>query len=129
MIVNLPLNETTKQFIFPKLQLDEDKNWEFSLINFMGVIQEVKSVRRICRLRTNMIDRDASNQNQDIAYVCLERNESLVNIKPTQKLVYKLRFLDFSAAEVNFQEIKKTSNIKFDSAVLQFEINETYGRF
>ena len=113
---------------FPNIQLDEDKIWELSVIKFIGVLDRPLKMDGIYRMRTNMIDRDETNSLQEISYHVLEHDSTYIDIQPTRPIRYKLRFHDFSTAELKFQEINLSNNLIFTSVALQLEITDSYGR-
>ena len=133
MIINLQLKTiqttTGSTHSFPELQFDDASNWEFTFIKFCGILKRKVETRGVYRLSTNLIDRDVSNPDQAISYIGLGRNTTYVELEPTNLLKYKLRFRDFSDVQFNFQEISSEKILEFQSAVIQLEINETYGRF
>lgn len=132
MIINLDLKTTRTNpgyaHSFPELQFDDARNWEFTFIKF-GILKRKIETRGVYRLSTNLIDRDVCNPKQAISYIGLGRNTTYVELEPTHSLKYNLRFHDFSDVHFIFQEISSEKILDFQSAVIQLEINETYGRF
>ena len=112
----------------PKLELDEDKSWHISLIRAIGVFLPIEKTT-IIGIHCNMIERDSSNPEQYIGLSLLKANEMSIDVKPTFNHQYKLRFHDFSQAEIQLLDLTTGRDIQFVDAIVQLEITEAYGRF
>ena len=133
MIINVSCNHNEKYCNvsnqFPKLDLDDDSGWEFSLVKFCGILTSNLGKSGIYSVATNLIDRDESNPKQVLGYFTLGRNTTYIELEPTHLLKYKLRLHDFSDVQFVFQDIRSGKVLDFQSAAVQIEIRETYGRF
>ena len=129
MIVNISSTHSANLCCNDALTFSENKNWDFSVRNFVGVFQDSIKSSGIFVLYTNMIEQDDGNLPRAICYIHLEGGSSYVNYSPTQPLRYKLRFHDMSQTLFTFRSLGSNREIIFKEAAFQIEITETYGRF
>jgi len=129
MIVNISSASGSTKFEADTVTFSEDKQWDFSVLSFIGVFKNKIKNGGIYALSTNMIERDDGNAYRTINFLYIDNDSYKIIFTPTQKMRYKLRFHDLSNTVFNLRSIRTNEIIVFSEIAFQLEIRETYGRF
>ena len=106
-----------------RVELDSYRGYIIRLIAFNAVFSS-KAEAGIYKICTNLIERENGNSDRVLAYIHLDRKQTVLEFVPIQSCWYKLRLRDISFAEINIQPIESNINLNFKELACQFEIKQ-----
>ena len=121
MIVNV--SGTNSPFKMNLISLNGFKRYKIRLLalHLCFLSKADAGIYKIC---TNLIDRENGNSERILAYVRLERRQTVLDFTPTHCIWYKLRFTDFSSSFIKLSSVRSDEEIFFSEFSAQFEITD-----
>ena len=119
MIINISGNTQPTQI--NSIQLNQFDDYSIRLIAFHAIFTS-KADFGIYQLCTNLIDRERGNSHRILAYIRLDKRQTVLDFTPTQSVWYKLRFKDISSAVFRLQSTVSDDEVFFTNFACQFEI-------
>ena len=110
MILNISGFSTP--FKFKRIELRQFRRYQIRLIAIHAIFEH-KAEAGIYQICTNIIERENGNSERILAYVRLDRKQTILDFTPTQKIWYKLRLHDFSSSDIKLKSIKSDEVIFF----------------
>ena len=121
MIINVCGSNSPYQI--SRIELDTYRGYIIRLIACNAVFSS-KAEAGIYKICTNLIERENGNSDRVLAYIYLDRKQTVLEFVPIQSCWYKLRLRDISFAEINIQAIESNINLNFKELACQFEITQ-----
>ena len=119
MIINIC--GTHSPFPVTRIEFDRNQNYSIRLVSLQAVIASYtpSGIYKIC---TNLIEREHGNSDRVIAYIHLDKKQSVIAYVPPESVWYKLRLHDISSADIKLESIITDTKLFFKEFACRFEV-------